>query len=55
MVSSPADGSIDYEVMNHGFGRNGNRPCHHAKSDGDLPRHAEPPLENDNRHNTHRN
>jgi hypothetical protein len=55
VVRSPPDGSIDNELMNDCFGRNGNHPRQHAKSDCNLPRDAEPPLEDDNWRNAHRN
>jgi hypothetical protein len=55
MVSSSPDASIDRKVVNHCFGRNGNRPRQHAKSDSDLPGNTEPALEDDNGPDAHRN
>jgi hypothetical protein len=53
MLCSSPDGSIDEDVMNDGFGSNAKGPREDAKSDGHLARHAEPPLDNNDRRQAH--
>ena len=55
MVRSSSDGTIDNELVNDRFGRNGTRPRHYAKSNCNLSRNAEPFLEDDNGDNANGN